>query len=140
MWPLTPPMRVWIDRTLRDSLSCGDVAVFVREDGQLVCHRYHGTRGDALVFRGDTNRATDVLVPPGAVVGRVVSVDLGVGTRRWRLDGRRAPVLRRLGVAWSAVAPPLRATFGGLSRPLRRAIGRRMAPRRARRAVVDRLC
>lgn len=70
--------RVQIARATR--YRAGEILVFRNSVGDLVAHRLLGTRrweGELrFVLRGDAAPAADGLVPPGAILGRVVGGDV----------------------------------------------------------------
>jgi signal peptidase I len=70
--------RVYLKPATGDDLKIGEIAVF-RGDRYLTVHRLVWKEADAggarLVFRGDYNRMRE-RVPPGAVLARVVAVEI----------------------------------------------------------------
>ena len=114
MWPLGPPLRVGIAHTPWQSLRPGDLVAFVAADaGQVWLHRVHAIAASGVQTRGDTRTSPDPQVPHSAVIGRVVAWRLGPMTVAVAVCGPRAQLRRRVGLAWSLVAPHLRRGWAG---------------------------
>jgi signal peptidase I len=75
--------RVFLEPVRGEELRVGEIAVF-RTEHHLTVHRLvwreRDDRGERLVFRGDYNRVRE-RVPPDAVIGRVVAVEIPGRTR-----------------------------------------------------------
>ncbi len=109
MWPLTGPIRAGVRRVAPQELQPGDIIAFLAERApELWVHRVVRADGDAIVTRGDTNAFVDAPVPFSALLGRVDAVRLGRVTVPVPHHGVSGLVVRRIGQAWSQVAPTLR--------------------------------
>ncbi len=108
MWPLRAPLQVRLSQT--ETYLPGDIIGFIGDrPGTLVLHRVVGLCGDQIEARGDTNRYADAPVPRQAVIGKLAAVRLDAVVVQIPEHGVRAVVLRRLGQAWSHLAPVLRS-------------------------------
>lgn len=123
MWPLRPPMRVQLAPAT--IIEPGDIIGFIgSHPGTLVLHRVHAIDGDRVVARGDTNRVRDPAVPRTAIIGKLAAIRLGPVVVRLPDSRLTIMALRRLGLAWSQAAPPLRSAFARA-----RQISRKIAPK-----------
>ena len=110
MWPLAAPFEAWVAPVRPDDLVVGDLIAFVAHvPGECWLHRVTEIRADGVLARGDTNLLPDPLVPWPAILGRVTAI--GWQGRTLPLLGPHAPLLRRLGLSWARVAPPLRVWY-----------------------------
>lgn len=114
MWPVTSPL--WARVSPDDDLSVGDVAVFLGVNGRIWFHRVVATSDAGVQTRGDTNAKADAPVPKSAVLGRVSAVAWGPLQVPLPRSGPSAPVIRRLGLLWGRVAPPLRPLIDRIAR------------------------
>lgn len=109
MWPLAHPLQVGVEPAL-PHLHVGDIiAVLGVQPGTVVVHRLQAIEGDRLILRGDTNQGLDPPVERSAVLGRVRAVRLGPVVWMEPANPLIYKVLRSGGLAWSSLAPRLRA-------------------------------
>jgi phage repressor protein C with HTH and peptisase S24 domain len=59
----------------------GEVWAFVDAAGAVIVHRFVRSRGEALIFRGDSRVRSDQAIVPSQLIGRVLSVERD-GTER----------------------------------------------------------
>jgi hypothetical protein len=112
MWPLTGPLQAGVRRVPQDALQPGDVIAFLADRApELWIHRVVRVSGDCVVTRGDTNGYDDAPVPCTAILGRVDALRVGSLTIPLWSGGLGGSVARRVGIAWSHIAPALRRGY-----------------------------
>lgn len=96
----------WHAHVARQPLVAGDLVCYLSATGHATVHRVIEITPNALLVRGDTARP-EPLVGHEAVIGRVVALERAGLTFALPRDGLRAVLQRRLGLAWSRLAPTL---------------------------------
>ncbi len=113
MRPLGPGWEAEVDAsdTGKTALAAGDLVCYLGLDGRAVVHRLHALEGGWLLVQGDT-AGPEPPLPQSAILGRVSALwwrglRLPLPTR-----GPAAPLVRRSGLLWSAIAPVIQRVWG----------------------------